>query len=232
MAGFAADVEIQTRMRLVFLGPPGAGKGTQAALLLQRTGTISLASGDILREAIRRNDPIGRQAQQSMENGALVPDEIVTELILQRLGTLDKDPSFVLDGFPRTESQARALDVWLARSGHKPIDQVVDFDISEEKIIRRLAGRRICSGCGASYHLQNLPPLKPGACNRCSGRLQLREDDQPDTIRKRLAVYHRQTEPLLKFYKAQGKLQVVPGDLEIEAQYQALLEMLKTKHLV
>lgn len=218
-------------MRLIFLGPPGAGKGTQASLLLQRYGTVSLASGDILREALRRGDPIGRQAHQYMENGSLVPDEVITELILQRLETLDKDQPFVLDGFPRTEAQARALDVWLDRCGHKPIDRVVDFDISEEKIIRRLAGRRICGGCGASYHTENLPPRREGFCNRCGGELRMREDDRPETIRRRLAVYHRQTEPLLKFYRNQGKLRVVPGDLEIESQYEALLQLLKSEQM-
>ena len=232
MGGSAAVAEIRTGMRLIFLGPPGAGKGTQASLLLQRYGTVALASGDILREAIRRGDPIGRQAHQCMESGALVPDEVITELILQRLGMLGKDQSFVLDGFPRTESQARALDAWLVRAGHEPVDRVVDFDISEEKIIRRLAGRRICGGCGASYHLKNLPPRKEGICNRCGEALRLREDDGPETIRKRMAVYHQQTEPLLNFYRAQGKLRLVPGDLEIEAQYQALLDLLKTEHLV
>ncbi len=219
-------------MRLIFLGPPGAGKGTQASLLLQRYGTVSLASGDILREALRRGDPIGRQAHQYMENGSLVPDEVITELILQRLETLGKEQSFVLDGFPRTEAQARALDVWLERRGHKRIDRVVDFDISEEKIVRRLAGRRICGGCGASYHTENLPPHREGFCNRCGGELRMREDDLPETIRKRLAVYHRQTEPLLKFYRNQGKLRVVPGDLEIESQYEALLQLLKAEQLV
>ena len=232
MAGFAAGVEILAVMRLIFLGPPGAGKGTQASLLLQRYGTVSLASGDILREAIRRGDSIGRQARQFMENGSLVPDEMITELILQRLETLGKEQSFVLDGFPRTEAQAQALDEWLVRAGHKPVDRVVDFDISEEKIIRRLAGRRICGGCGASYHLQNLQPRREGFCNRCGGALRMREDDLPETIRKRLAVYHRQTEPLLKFYRSQGKLRVVPGDLEIEAQYEALLQLLKEEQLV
>ncbi len=232
MAGFAAGVETRTVMRLIFLGPPGAGKGTQASLLLQRYGTVSLASGDILREAIRRGDSIGRQAHQYMESGALVPDGVITELILQRLETLGKEQSFVLDGFPRTEAQAQALDAWLGRSGHQPVDRVVDFDISEEKIIRRLAGRRICGGCGASYHLDNLPPRREGFCNRCGGALRMREDDLPETIRKRLAVYHQQTEPLLKFYRNQGKLRVVPGDLEIEAQYEALLQLLKEEQLV
>lgn len=232
MAGFAAAVEIRTGMRLIFLGPPGAGKGTQASLLLQRYGTVLLASGDILRESLRRGDPIGRKAHQTMESGALVPDEVITEIILQRLETLGKEQSFVLDGFPRTQGQAQSLDIWLDRYGHKPIDRVVDFDFSEEKIIRRLAGRRICGGCGASYHTENLPPRREGFCNRCGGELRMREDDRPETIRKRLAVYHQQTEPLLSFYQNQGKLRVLPGDLKIEAQYEALLQLLKAEQLI
>lgn len=232
MAGFAAAVETQAGMRLVFLGPPGAGKGTQASLLLQRYGTVSLASGDILREAIRRGDGVGQQVVKCMERGELVPDDLITELILQRLTTLGKEQSFVLDGFPRTESQAKALDEWLEKSGHQPLDRVVDFDIAEDKIIRRLAGRRICGGCGSSYHVEKLPPRKEGICNRCGGALRMREDDRPETIKTRLGVYHQQTEPLLNFYRNQSKLRVVPGDLEIEAQYEALRDLLKTEQLV
>ena len=230
MADCAAAVK--TGMRLIFLGPPGAGKGTQTALLAQRHGTASLASGDILRDAIRRGDLIGRQASRYVETGALVPDELVTGLILQRLDGLTQEESFVLDGFPRTEAQARALDTHLVELGQTPVDLVVDFDLSEEKIIRRLAGRRICEKCGAGYHLENKTPREQGKCDRCGGVLRMREDDRPETIRTRLRVYHDQTEPVLKFYRAQGKLRLVPGDLQIEDQYQALLELLKKEQLV
>ncbi len=230
MAGCVAAVK--TGMRLILLGPPGAGKGTQANLLAERYGMTSLASGDILRDAIRRGDPIGRQASQYVESGALVPDDLVTGLILQRLDGLSKEESFVLDGFPRTEAQARVLDERLAERGHSPVDVVVDFEIPEEKIVRRLAGRRICETCGANYHLEKKVPRQPGRCDRCAGALQMREDDRPETIRRRLSVYHEQTEPLLKFYRAQGKLRVVPGDLEIEDQYRALLDVLKRERLV
>ncbi len=223
---------VKTGMRLILLGPPGAGKGTQATLLAQRHGTTSLASGDILRDAIRRGDPIGRKASRYVESGALVPDDLVTGLIFQRLDGLGKEESFILDGFPRTESQARVLDARLMEKGQSPVDLVVDFEISEEKIVRRLAGRRICGACGASYHLEKKAPRREGACDSCAGGLRIREDDRPETIRRRLLVYHEQTEPLLKFYRAQGKLQVVPGDLEIEDQYQALLELLKRERLV
>lgn len=223
---------LKTGMRLIFLGPPGSGKGTQAELMSQRHSTVSLASGDILREAIRRGDPVGRQASQHMQAGALVPDEVVTGILLKRLEGLGKNQPFVLDGFPRTEAQARALDAKLAQDGQAPVDRVVDFKISEEEIIRRLAGRRICSSCGASYHALNKRPREEGICDRCGGGLRMREDDQQETIRRRLKVYHEQTEPLLKFYRQQGKLRSVPGDLEIEAQYRALEDLLRREQLV
>ncbi len=219
-------------MRLIFLGPPGAGKGTQALLLLQRHGVISLASGDILREAIRGNEPIGQEADRFMKAGQLVPDELITGLMLDRLGKLAKNQSFVLDGFPRTKDQALALDGWLVEHRHEPVDRVIDFEMDEERILERLEGRRICRTCGASYHMKNLVPKRPGVCDHCGELLQVRPDDQPETIRRRFAVYHRQTEPLLKFYGDQGKVRPVPGDLEIEAQYQALIELLKKERLV
>ena len=219
-------------MRLVFLGPPGAGKGTQAELLLERHGVMFLASGNILRDAIRDGDPIGREAARCMEMGVLVPDELVTDLILKRLEPIGSGDSFVLDGFPRTESQARALDSWLAQRSQPPIQMAVDFDISPEKIIKRLAGRRICKRCGANYHLQNLPPKRPGICDRCGQELQTRPDDHLSTIGNRLAVYHEETEPLLNYYRAQKKLQMVPGELDIEDQYQALVALLKAERLL
>ncbi len=219
-------------MRLIFLGPPGAGKGTQSLLLLQRHGVISLASGDILREAIRGNEPIGKEADRFMKAGQLVPDDLITGLMLDRLGKLAKNQSFVLDGFPRTKDQALALDAWLIEHRHKPVDLIIDFEMDEDKILKRLEGRRICRTCGASYHMKNLVPKKPGQCDHCGELLQVRPDDQPETIRRRFVVYHRQTEPLLEFYGSQKKVRPVPGDLEIEAQYQALVEVLKKERLV
>lgn len=219
-------------MRLVFLGPPGAGKGTQAELLLERQGVMFLASGNILRDAIRDGDPIGREAARCMEMGVLVPDELVTDLILKRLEPIGAGDSFVLDGFPRTESQARALDSWLAQRNQPPIQLAVDFDISPEKVIKRLAGRRICKRCGANYHLKNLPPKRPGICDRCGQELQTRPDDHLSTIGNRLTVYREETEPLLNYYRAQKKLRMVPGELDIEDQYHALLSLLKTERLL
>lgn len=219
-------------MRAVFLGPPGAGKGTQAELLWERMGIHCLASGNILRDAVRNGDRIGKEAARNMERGSLVPDELVTDLILKRLEPLGSGDSFVLDGFPRTEAQARALDQRLAQRRQPAVDMAVDFEMPAEEIIRRLAGRRICGGCGANYHLQNLPPKKPGVCDRCGGELQSRADDDPETIRRRLVVYHEETEPLLAFYRAQGKLRAVRGDLEIEEQYRAVVDLLRREGLL
>ena len=219
-------------MRLVFLGPPGAGKGTQAELLSERRRVKVLASGNILREAIRNGDPIGKEAARCMEEGVLVPDQLITDLILHRLKPVSNGDSFVLDGFPRTVLQAQSLDAWLKQRGQAGIDLAVDFEISEGAIVRRLAGRRICKGCGANYHLQNLPPKREGLCDRCGKELGFRSDDDLGTIGKRLVVYHQETEPLLSFYRKQNKLRRVPGELAIEAQYEALLDLLKKERLV
>lgn len=187
----------------------------------------ALSSGDLLREAVRRGDPLGKEAAGYMRRGALVPDRLVLDLILERLEGIGPESSFALDGFPRTREQAKALDEALAAGGQAPVDLAVDFMISAEKIIRRLAGRRICGGCGANHHLETAAPERPGTCDRCGGILQARPDDAPDTIRRRLEVYRQQIRPLAAHYRAQGKLRQVPGDLSIEGQYEALAGMLK-----
>ena len=232
MAGCEAVADSGWEMRAIFLGPPGAGKGTQASLLSRRKGVPCFASGDILREAVRKGEPVGKEALSYMEAGTLVPDELMTRILLGRLELVGKAEPFILDGFPRTRSQAEALEGRLASDQQAPIDVTVDFEISEEKVIRRLAGRRVCGGCGANYHLENLPPKKSGVCDRCGGPLRARLDDEPQTIRRRMEVYRNQTEPLLEFYRAQGKLRTISGDLSVEDQYQALLELLKREQLV
>ncbi|MBI3333177.1 MAG: nucleoside monophosphate kinase [Candidatus Omnitrophica bacterium] len=218
-------------MRLIFLGPPGAGKGTLALVLMEREKVTHLSSGNLLREAVRRGDPIGREAARCMQSGALVPDRLVTDLVLRRIGEFGKADPFALDGFPRTVEQARVLDEELARAGHAPVDLTVGFQVSPSTMVKRLQGRRVCEACAANYHLERLPPQRPGICDRCGGNLKARPDDRPETVMNRLAVYEKETAPLMDFYRAQGKLRVLSGEAVIEEQYQALLALLKKEGL-
>lgn len=219
-------------MRLIFLGPPGAGKGTLALLLVERLGVAHLSSGSLLRDAVREDDPRGQEAARLMRSGSLVPDSLVTGLVLDRLEDLGRKQSFVLDGFPRTVEQAEDLDKALDKKGHPPIDLTIGFEVSEETMVVRLAGRRVCEKCGANYHLERLPPKRPNLCDRCRGALKARSDDNPATIRNRLKVYETQTAPLLDFYRAQGKLRLLSGEGVIEEQYRLILGLLRAEHLV
>ena len=219
-------------MQLVFVGPPGAGKGTVAKLLSDRLGVAHLSSGDLLREALRRGDPIGKQAGRYMREGVLAPDELVTRVVLNGLGQLEEGRSVVLDGFPRTAEQAKALDASLEANGRKTIDRAIDFEVSTETIVRRLNGRRVCGRCGANYHVGTLPPRQPDRCDRCAGPLTVRPDDQPQTVLKRLEVYRQQAVPLLDYYRAQGKLRSVSGDLSVEEEYQGLVDLLEKERLL
>lgn len=200
--------------------------------MAERLGVATLSSGDLLREAVRRKSPIGQEVESFMKKGMLVPDRLVTDLMMEHLRGWDAGRSFVLDGFPRTAAQARALEQGFRETGGIRIDLAIDFEMSPEKVVRRLAGRRVCGRCRANYHVRTLPPKQPGVCDRCGGTLQARVDDEPQTIRKRLAVYEEESEPLLGFYRRQGKLRILPGDLEIEAQYEALMDLLKKERLV
>jgi adenylate kinase len=198
-------------VRVIFLGPPGAGKGTQAKTLAHDAGVPQIATGEMLREAVRAGTPLGREAARIMESGALVPDEVMVGLIADRLRQPDAAAGFILDGFPRTIAQAEALNKLLKDLG-QTLDAVVYFDVPHDELMRRLTGRRLCRQCQTAYHLQSAPPAKPGVCDRCGGELYQRDDDSETTVRHRLDVYARQTAPLLDYYRGRGLLSSVKGD--------------------
>lgn len=202
-------------MRLIVFGPPGAGKGTQAKRIAERFGVPHVATGDVLRDAVAEKTELGVKAKEYMERGELVPDGIVISVIRERLRRRDCEEGFVLDGFPRTMAQAKALDEMLEKVGAE-IDAVIDLETSEEEIIKRLSNRRTCRACGAVYHLIFNPPKTPERCDRCSGELYQREDDREEVIRRRLKVYRTQSKPLLKYYQKKGILRVVDGNGSIE----------------
>ncbi|MFZ0888337.1 MAG: adenylate kinase [Candidatus Binataceae bacterium] len=197
-------------MRLVMLGPPGAGKGTQARVLAQRLGAPHVASGDLLREAVRERTPLGKQARTFMDRGNLVPDELVLGLIEERLDKPDAQQSFILDGFPRTVPQAEALKKIIEGRGRR-LDKVVALIIPDDEIIKRISGRRTCRNCGAMYHTIFDPPRNVNICNACNGELYQRDDDAEDTVRMRLQVYAAETRPLLEHYERQGLLARIDG---------------------
>jgi adenylate kinase len=212
-------------MFLILLGPPGAGKGTQAALLAQERGLAHIATGDMFREAMRSGSEVGQQAKAYVDRGELVPDEITVRMLLERLTQPDCSGGCMLDGFPRTLEQAKALDSALAGRG-QAVDQVAYIRVGAEELIERLGGRWTCRQCGAVYHQRNSPPKTAGRCDQCGGELYQRSDDQPETVRRRLTVYFRDTEPLVEYYRQRGKLVEVDGGQGIEAVGRALLESL------
>lgn len=195
-------------MKLIFLGAPGAGKGTQAEIFSKRLGIPTISTGNILRAAIAAGTPVGKRAQEFMDKGQLVPDEVILDIVAQRLAQPDCAGGFILDGVPRTLAQAQALEA----RGIAP-DKVVSLEIGDEAIVERMSGRRVCAKCGAPYHVTARPPKTEGVCDSCGGELVQRGDDKRETVLDRLAVYHRETEPLKKFYQERGKLQVVPGNM-------------------
>jgi adenylate kinase len=198
-------------MRLIFLGPPGAGKGTQARELGREWEVPQIATGEMLRQAVAANTMLGRDAKGFMDRGQLVSDAVITGLIAERLEEADAKRGFILDGFPRTIAQAEGLDR-LLKNREQTLDAVVYFDVSEPELLRRLTGRRVCRKCQATYHLVSAPPKRSGVCDQCGGALYQREDDSEVTVRNRLAVYGRQTAPLLDHYRDRGLLVTVPGE--------------------
>ena len=197
-------------MRAVLLGPPGAGKGTQAVRLVEKYGVPQISTGDIFRKNIKEGTELGKKAQEYMNAGQLVPDELVVDLVKDRLMQEDCANGYVLDGFPRTIPQAEALD----EMGIE-IDCVLSIEVPDEKIVTRMSGRRVCPACGASYHIEYKKPEKDGICNACGAELVIRKDDEPATVLDRLHVYHEQTEPLKDYYAKTGKLRTVIGQEEV-----------------
>ena len=198
-------------LRVIFLGPPGAGKGTQAQALASEWGVPHVATGDMLREAVAAKTPLGLEAKRHMDSGGLVPDEVVIGLVGERLAQPDAKAGVVLDGFPRTVAQAEALDALFARTGLS-LDRVVYFNVSREELLRRLTGRRVCRGCGRTYHLVSAPPKVADKCDVCGGELYQRVDDREDTVATRLDVYQKQTSPLLEYYRGRNLLSEVAGE--------------------
>ncbi len=209
-------------MNLILLGAPGAGKGTQAEILCQRLNIPTISTGNMIREALKSGTEMGLKAKAFIEAGQLVPDEVVIGIVRDRLQEDDCRNGFILDGFPRTIPQAEALD----RMGIT-IDRVVDINVPDEVITRRVSGRRVCPGCGNSYHVETKKPQQEGVCDRCGTTLVQRKDDEPQTVQERLHVYHEQTEPLRDYYAATGKLLVVDGQQGIQEIAEQTLALLK-----
>ena len=198
-------------MRCILLGPPGAGKGTQAAIIRDKYTVAHISTGDILRANVKNNTVLGKKAKSYMDAGELVPDSLIIEMMKDRLSRDDCERGFLLDGFPRTVSQAEALDI-LLKALEVELDAVILLEVSDEVVVKRLSGRRMCKQCGAIYHIEFQPPSKEGICDKCGGELYQRDDDKEEVIRQRLAVYHEQTSPLVEYYSSKGLLRPVDAE--------------------
>ena len=212
-------------MKLIMLGAPGAGKGTQAKKIAAKYGIPHVSTGDIFRANIKEGTELGKKAKAFMDKGELVPDELTCDLVVDRISKPDAAKGYVLDGFPRTIPQAESLTKALENRGES-IDYAVNVDVPDENIINRMGGRRACVGCGATYHVVNMPPKKEGICDHCGEKLVLREDDKPETVKKRLQVYHDQTKPLIEYYDKKGSLLTVDGTLDINVVFEKITEVL------
>jgi len=212
-------------MRIILIGPPGGGKGTQAQKLIEKYKIPQISTGDLLRSAVKEGTPLGLKAKEYMGKGQLLPDELVLELVEERLKEKDCKKGFILDGFPRTIAQAEALDKMLKRRGEK-LNAVVEIEVPDAEVVRRLSGRRTCPNCGAMFHIEFNKPKTAGKCDKCGGELYQREDDNEKTIKSRLEVYHNQTEPLIGYYKKQGLFKKVNGLGKIEEIFGQLVKAL------
>ena len=212
-------------MKIVMLGAPGAGKGTQAKMISEKYGIPHISTGDIFRANIKENTELGQKAKTYMDKGLLVPDELVVDLVVDRLAQDDAKKGYVLDGFPRTIPQAEALTEALAKIGEK-MDYAINVEVPDENIIDRMSGRRACVACGGTYHIKYNPTKKEGICDACGGELILRDDDKPETVKNRLNVYHEQTQPLIDFYTEKGVLKTVDGTVPMEEVFAAITAIL------
>ena len=212
-------------MKIIMLGAPGAGKGTQAKQIADKYAIPHISTGDIFRANLKAGTELGKKAKEYMDQGLLVPDELTCDLVMDRIGQDDCKNGFVLDGFPRTIPQAEALDAALTKINQK-MDYAIDVDVPDENIVNRMSGRRACLNCGATYHIVSIPTKVEGVCDRCGSPVVLRDDDQPETVKKRLDVYHEQTQPLIDYYKEQDILRTVDGTQPMEDVFGAIVEIL------
>lgn len=212
-------------MKIIMLGAPGAGKGTQAKMIAEKYSVPHVSTGDIFRANIKNGTELGMEAKKYMDQGLLVPDELTVKILLDRVAKEDCKNGYVLDGFPRTIPQAEVLEEALSKLGDQ-IDYAINVDVPDENIIRRMSGRRACLTCGATYHVEHIPPKKEGICDVCGKELVLRDDDKPETVKNRLDVYHKQTQPLIDFYQAKGILKEVDGTVDMKEVFAAIVAIL------
>lgn len=212
-------------MKIIMLGAPGAGKGTQAKMIAEKYAVPHVSTGDIFRANIKNGTELGMEAKKYMDQGLLVPDELTVKILLDRVAQEDCQNGYVLDGFPRTIPQAEVLERALNEIGDK-IDYAINVDVPDENIIRRMGGRRACLFCGATYHVEHIPPKKEGICDTCGKELVLRDDDKPETVKNRLDVYHKQTQSLIDFYQAKGILRTVDGTVDMKDVFAAITAIL------
>lgn len=212
-------------MKIIMLGAPGAGKGTQAKMIAEKYGIPHVSTGDIFRANIKNGTELGMEAKKYMDQGLLVPDELTVKILLDRVAQPDCEKGYVLDGFPRNIPQANVLDKALTELGDS-IDYAVNVDVPDENIVKRMSGRRACLSCGATYHIVNVPPKAEGICDACGKELVLRDDDKPETVQNRLKVYHEQTQPLIDFYTEKGVLKTVDGTMEMKDVFEAITAIL------
>ncbi len=212
-------------MKIIMLGAPGAGKGTQAKMIADKYKIPHISTGDIFRANIKNGTELGKEAKKYMDQGLLVPDELTVKILLDRVAQPDCANGYVLDGFPRTIPQAEVLDKALTELSDK-IDYAINVDVPDENIINRMSGRRACLSCGATYHLVHIPPKQEGVCDKCGQSLVLRDDDKPETVKNRLQVYHEQTQPLIDFYTEKGVLKSVDGTRDMQEVFDAIVSIL------